>query len=135
MPTPPIVISLPIADRPTSFAFYRDGLGFESIGEPAGDGLPEPLQFQLDARVSLMLVPTDGFGWVVGDRRIADGTTSECVLGTTVGTDAEVDALVERAVAAGATLVTGPTAQPWGYAATFTDPDGHLWMVASAATS
>lgn len=31
----PLVIALPIADRRTSFAFYRDGLGLEPIGEPA----------------------------------------------------------------------------------------------------
>ena len=42
----------------------------------------------------------------------------------------EVVAIVERARAAGATVVTEPGAQPWGFAATFTDPDDHLWMVA-----
>ena len=44
----PIVVSLPIEDRRASFAFYRDGLGLEAVGEPARDGLPEPLQFELN---------------------------------------------------------------------------------------
>lgn len=39
----PVVISLPIEDRQTSFTFYRDGLDFDPIGEPAEDGIPEPL--------------------------------------------------------------------------------------------
>lgn len=29
----PLVISLPIEDRRTSFAFYRDGLGLDAVGE------------------------------------------------------------------------------------------------------
>ena len=37
MPQPPVVVSLPIADRPRSFAFYHDGLEFGAIGEPAED--------------------------------------------------------------------------------------------------
>ena len=32
----PVVVSLPIADRRTSFTFYRDGLGFAALGEPWG---------------------------------------------------------------------------------------------------
>jgi hypothetical protein len=44
----PIVISLPIADRRTSCAFYREAFGVDPVGEPAEDGVPEPLQFDLD---------------------------------------------------------------------------------------
>jgi uncharacterized glyoxalase superfamily protein PhnB len=29
----------------------------------------------------------------------------------------------------GAQVVAEPEEQPWGYAGTFADPDGHLWMV------
>lgn len=51
--TYPIIVSLPIADGRTSFAFYREGLGFEPIGETAEDGAPEPLQFAILAGASL----------------------------------------------------------------------------------
>ena len=44
----PIIVSLPIADRQASFRVYGEGLGFEAIGEPASDGVPEPLQFALN---------------------------------------------------------------------------------------
>lgn len=40
MSSVPILISLPIADRRTSYAFYRDGLGLAAVGEPAEDGVP-----------------------------------------------------------------------------------------------
>jgi predicted lactoylglutathione lyase len=125
----PVIVSLPTADRQTSFAFYRDGLGFEPTGALADDGVPEPLQFILNEGVHLMLIPTGGFGWVTGDHDVAAPGTSECVLNLAAGTDAAVDEIVERASAAGAKVVSAPAAQPWGYTGTFADPDGHLWMV------
>jgi predicted lactoylglutathione lyase len=123
----PIVVSLPIADRRTSFAFYGEGLGFQPTGEPAEDGIPEPLQFVLNDGVRLMLVPRGGFGWVIGDHEVAQPGHSECVLSL----GAEVDETIERARRAGATIVSEPAQQPWGYTGTFADPDGHLWMVTS----
>lgn len=133
MPYAPIIFSLPIADRPTSFAFYRDGLGLEPFGALADDGVPEPLQFHLHEGVRLMLIPRGGFGWVVGDQAVAAAGTSECLVNLTADSDAAVDQMVKRAVEAGATTVTEPGPQPWGYAGTFADPDGHLWMVTGAA--
>ena len=134
MPQMPIIVSLPIADRPTSFAFYRDGLGFEPFGDPADDGVPEPLQFEVNQGVRIMLIPTGGFGWVVGDdHQVAPPGTSECILNITLDTAADVDALLARASGAGATVAAEPGQRPWGYAGTFADPDDHLWMVTSAA--
>lgn len=127
----PLVVSLPIADRRISFEFYRNGLGFDAIGEPAADGVPEPLQFALNDGVHLMLVPTGGFGWVIANRDIAARGHSECILSLDVPTDAAVNELFELAQQAGAEIVTKPGPQPWGYVGVFADPDGHLWMVTS----
>jgi uncharacterized protein len=135
MPQAPLIVALPTADRRTSFAFYRDGLGFDAVGEPADDGVPEPLQFAINDGVRIMLVPTGGFGWITGDRDVASRDSSECVLNLGAGTDADVDATIRRARAAGAAIVTEPGSQPWGYAGAFADPDGHVWMVSSGATS
>lgn len=129
----PVVVSLPIADRRTSYRFYRDGLGLAAIGEPAGDGVPEPLQFVLNDGVRLMLVPADGFGWVIGDHEVAPRGRSECVLGLDADTPADADRIIERAREAGAEVITEPGQQPWGYAGTFADPDGHLWLVSCQA--
>lgn len=125
----PFVIALPIEDRRRSLAFYTDGLGLEAVGEPADDGVPEPLQLRLGADVHLMLIPRGGFGWVTAPHETAPAGTSECQLSWTVATEAAVDAAVERARAAGAEVLAGPEARPWGYAALFADPDAHLWMV------
>ena len=105
--------------------------GVEAFGAPADDGVPEPLQFALNDGLQLMLIPRGGFGWVIGDRDAAAPGHSECVL--SVGGD--VDALVERARAAGAAIVGEPERQPWGYTGTFADPDGHLWMVTAEPIS
>ena len=73
-------ISLATDDRRRSFVFYRDGLGLEAFGPLADDGVPEPLQLRLASSVSLMLIPTGGFGWVVGEGRVAPPGANECVL-------------------------------------------------------
>jgi uncharacterized protein len=123
-----MIISLPIEDRQRSYAFYQEAFGFEPIGAPAEDGVPEPLQFALADGVNLMLIPTGGFGWVLGDQPAAPHGTSECILSIHADSEAAVDALTAKALAAGAQHVTAPTRKPWAYLATFTDPDGHLWM-------
>jgi hypothetical protein len=128
-----MIISLPIEDRPRSFAFYQEALGLTPVGEELGDdGIPEPLQFALADDVTMMLIPTGGFGWVLGDQPAAPPGTSECILTVHADTEEAVGALAGRAVAAGAKLVTEPTRKTWAYFATFTDPDGHLWMVETA---
>ncbi|MGP3979739.1 VOC family protein [Streptomyces sp. KR80] len=130
----PVIVSLPTADRRTSFAFYGEGLGFEAIGDVADDGVPEPLQFVLNDGVRLMLIPTGGFGWVIGDREVAGRGQSECLFSLPAETKADVDELIKRAYRAGGEIVTLPGQQPWGYAGAFADPDGHVWMVTSESS-
>ncbi len=125
----PLIVALPTADRRVAYAFYQDGLGLEPIGEPADDGVPEPLQFVLNEGARLMFIPTGGFGWVTGDHETAAPGTSEVLLSRRVDSPADVDAATERARAAGARIVSEPEQKPWGYTGTFADPDHHLWEV------
>lgn len=123
-------ISLATADRSRSLAFYRDGLGRKTFGPLADDGVPEPLQLRLAPSVSLMLIPTGGFGWVAGEDRVAPLGANECVLSVYAPDANAVQALYEAALAAGGTTVYEPAQQEWNaFAAKVADPDGHLWMM------
>lgn len=93
MPNRPVAVSLPIADRRTSFTVYRDGRGFAAVGEPGEDGIPE--QFALNDGVRVMLIPTGGFDTITGDHQVAPGGTSECVLVLATGTDEGVAEVIQ----------------------------------------
>lgn len=123
-------ISLATADRRRSLAFYRDGLGLEAFGPLADDGVPEPLQLRLASSVSLMLIPTGGFGWVAGEDRVAAPGANECVLTVYATDDNAVRTRYQSAIDAGGTAVYEPSKREWGaFAAQIADPDGHLWMI------
>jgi uncharacterized glyoxalase superfamily protein PhnB len=123
-------ISLATADRRRSLAFYRDGLGLEAFGPLADDGIPEPLQVRLGSSVSLMLIPTGGFGRVAGEDRVAPSGANECVLCVYAPDEDAVRVRYAAALAAGGTSVYEPAQQDWNaFAAQVDDPDGHLWMI------
>ncbi|MGL4744459.1 MAG: VOC family protein [Dermatophilaceae bacterium] len=123
-------ISLPITDRATSAAFYRAVLGTEPFGPVADDGEPEPLAFRVGADTVLMLIPTDGFRWVIGEAHdVCRPGQVEALLGVTAATTEEVRGLVERATRQGGAVAVQPGQRPWGYTAVVADPDGHLWEV------
>lgn len=128
-----LIVSLPIADRHRSMAFYREALGFEPEGEPAEDGIPEPLQFRLAETTVLALIPTGGFAWVLGDREVAIPTVSECLLGVSRRSAAEVTETTDRMRAAGGTVLAEPELQDWGFTGVCTDPDGHAWQITGPA--
>lgn len=133
-------VCLPTEDRAVSHAFYT-ALGFVAVGELGDDGLPEPLQFEISAGLRVMLIPTVGFGWVIGDREPSPRGMHECLVVIGLATDTEVDELMHRAQEAGAEIIFEAGNQTWGgepaerpdaYAGAFTDPDGHMWQVSRA---
>ena len=131
-------LCLPIADRAVSHTFYT-ALGFAAVGEPGDDGLPEPLQLEVSDGLRVMLIPTGGFGWVIGGRDLSARGTHECMVVIGMPSEAEVDDLMRRARDAGADIVYAAANQSWGpgdhvdaYAGVFADPDGHLWQVSRA---
>ena len=124
-------VALPIADRRRSHDFYAAALGLEAVGPIASDGLPEPLMFVVNGNLRLVLIPTGGFKYVLGARGVAEPGVAECLLRVGQDSDDAVRALVERARAAGADVVSEPAQQAWGFESIFADPDGHLWVIAT----
>jgi hypothetical protein len=125
-------VCLPIKNRRVSHAFYT-ALGFAAVGdELEDDGLPEPLQFEVSIGLRVMLIPSGGFGWVIGDRKRAPKNAHECLIVVGLATNAAVDKLMRRAQDAGAEIIMEAGNQQWGYVGAFTDPDGHMWQVSRA---
>lgn len=130
------VITLAVSDLERALRFYRDGLGLESPGvigtEYAGDQVTPAgaiALFELDRGLILSLYPRSE---LAKDASVSFGPpkSGEFSLGHAVADKAEVDALLARAEAAGATLTGQAHDRPWGiYSGYFRDPDGHLWEV------
>lgn len=117
-------VTLPVADRARSRAFYVDGLGWE----PLFDGI-DVLMFRVGERLVLSLWDEAGFEAEVGPVRRGEGHPP-VTLSHNLATEAEVDAVVEQARAAGAE-VREPTRREWGgYSGHVFDPDGVAWEIA-----
>lgn len=129
------VITLAVSDLDRSLAFYRDGLGLHSgvIGTefPGDEATPAGAvaMFQLEGRLILALYPRTELAKDAGIP-LGPPSAGEFSIGHLVGSRSEVDALLARAEAAGATLTGEPHDRPWGiYSGYCRDPDGHLWEV------
>ncbi len=130
------VVTLAVGDLELGLAFYRDGLGLPSRGviatEYEGDEKNPAgaiVLFELQGGLLLTLYPRTE---LAKDAEIELGPpkTGEFSLGHAVGSRDEVDSLLARAEAAGATLTDRAHDRPWGiYSGYFRDPDGHLWEV------
>jgi uncharacterized protein len=130
------VIGLAVADLERALEFYRDGLGLESSGivdtEIVGDEVNPAgatASFKLRDGLMLALYPRTE---LAKDASIATGPPSsgEFSIGQFVPSRAEVDAVLDRAQAAGATITDQPHDRAWGiYSGYFQDLDGHLWEI------
>ncbi|HEX5609465.1 MAG TPA: VOC family protein [Solirubrobacterales bacterium] len=117
------LVTLGVADLDRSRGFY-EALGWTTEAEPgadvaffqAGDMV---LALWDRARLAEDSCVEDSPGW--------GGIT----LALNFGSPAEVDAAIEEARAAGATIGREPAETFWGgYSGAFLDPDGHPWEIA-----
>ena len=130
------VITLAVAGLGRALAFYREGLGLESTGitgtQFAGDGespAGDVVMFHLDGNLILALYPRSELAKDAG-LPLAAQQSGEFSIGHIVATRQDVDDLLARAQAAGATLTDPPHDRPWGiYSGYFRDLDGHLWEI------
>lgn len=119
------IITLAVADLPRSVEFYRDGLGL-----PLADENTESIAFFRNRGTWLALYPRQALADDVGIAPEGSGFPG-VTLAHNVRTQEEVDALLEVAVAAGATLVKPAQDTFWGgYSGYFADPEGYLWEIA-----
>ena len=125
------LITLGVDDLPRSLAFYRDGLGFPTKGIVGTEFEHGAVAFfDLQPGLQLAIWPRADLAHDTGLPRSQPSAT-ELSLGHNVNSQEEVDAVMERASRAGASIVKPAQPTFWGgYAGYFQDPDGHLWEVA-----
>ena len=118
------MITLGVRDLAASVKFYEEGFGFPRMESP-----PTVAFFTLngtwlglygrEALAEDATVSAEGYGF------------ESFSLAHNVQSEAEVDEVINQAIAAGATLVKKPQKVFWGgYSGYFKDLDGHLWEVA-----
>ncbi|WP_093183699.1 VOC family protein [Sanguibacter gelidistatuariae] len=122
---PMIFVNLPIADVAASRSFWST-LGY-SFNEQFSD--ENALCLVFSDSIFAMLLQRDFFQSFT-DKPVVDARTSAQVLnGLAMTSRAEVDALVDAAVAAGATEPRPAQDQGFMYERGFSDLDGHDWEI------
>lgn len=118
------LVTLGVADLDRAIGFYR-ALGWR----PHPSSVPGEVAF---FEVGGMVVGLWGRDKLAADSAVVDaGGWGGVTLAHNVRTTAEVDAVLEAAVAAGARLGRPGAVTEWGgYSGVVIDPDGHPWEIA-----
>jgi catechol 2,3-dioxygenase-like lactoylglutathione lyase family enzyme len=124
------VITLGVRDLQRAKRFYHEGLGWQVQQEDSnwvcfalGSGSSALALYPCDSLAADAGVPAEGSGF--------RGVT----LAYIVRSEERVDAVLAEAVRAGGTISKPAQRASWGgYSGYFSDPEGHLWEVASGAT-
>lgn len=121
------VITLVTDDLQRAVAFYRDGLSLPTrgiVGDTEND--TEVAFFTLSGNLQLAIWPRQSLANQLGKTPAGSGH----LLSHNVAAEKDVDAVLDAARAAGATILKPPHWQPWGcYGGYFNDLDGHCWEV------
>ena len=119
-----IFVNLPVADLGRSVAFY------EAIGGTKNEQFSneQAAAIVLSDSIYVMLLTHDFYRTFTSKEIIDSRTTSGVLLALSCDSKADVDAMVNKAVAAGGKADPGPK-QDFGfmYGRSFEDPDGHHW--------
>lgn len=119
-----IFVNLPVADVEESRRFYS-AVGYTFVEELCQEGTC--LAVQLGPNIFAMLLSREFFG-TFHQATTAGAGTHESLLCVSAADRAEVDDVVERALAAGGQQVRVQD-EGFMYGRSYTDPDGHIWEV------
>lgn len=120
------VLTLITDDVPGQRAFY-EGLGWRAQGPPADDHAI----FVLGGATLFLWTAREAEGEVGAPMRAAGHPAPRSSIGINVETREEVDAAIETARRAGATIVNEPADRDWGgRSGHYCSPDGVVWEVA-----
>ncbi|THD37340.1 MAG: lactoylglutathione lyase [Sphingomonas sp.] len=118
-----IFVNLPVADVARSTALY-EALGFEKNDKFSNE---QASSMMWSDSIVVMLLSKPFFATFT-PKQIADAkTTSSALFALSFDSKADVDKIVEAAVAGGATEPHGPEDHGFMYSRAFEDFDGHGW--------
>ena len=124
MPTK-IFVNLPVKRLDTSVKFFG-AVGF-TFNQQFTDENATCMVITADIYAMLLVEP---FFQTFTKRKIADTSeVVEALIALSVDSRGEVDELVDKAMAAGATPHNDPQDHGFMYSRSFTDPDGHGWEI------
>ena len=117
-------VTLVVGDLERARHFYLEGLGWSAALDVSG----EVVMVHVGTKLVLSL-------WAESDARteigeVVRGGTLPFTLAHNVSSRAEVDAVLEAARAAGATISSARQREWGGYSGYFIDPDGFRWEIA-----
>ncbi len=130
-------ITVAVEDLERSLAFYRDGLGWKTEGIVGTEFRDE----EKGTDYSIVMIEVGG-GLMLAlwerrnlalDANVEPGNPGGAAhsFGIPAESEAEVDAMLAEAEAAGARITAPAKMHPFGvYSGYFADPDGNLWEVA-----
>jgi catechol 2,3-dioxygenase-like lactoylglutathione lyase family enzyme len=124
------VLTLGLDNLERSLEFYSNGLGFPTKGIVGREFEHGAVAFfDLSGGLKLAIWARADLAHDIGLPAAARSTAAFSI-GHNVGSAPDVDAAMQRAARAGATIVK-PAQKTFygGYAGYFTDPDGHLWEI------
>lgn len=120
-----IFVNLPVKDLAKATAFYA-ALGFEQNAQFSDE---KASSFAISDTIHLMVL-AEPFFKTFTKKEVADATrTTEAIVCLSAESREGVDALVEKAFAAGAGKSNDTMDEGFMYGRSFQDPDGHLWEV------
>lgn len=118
------LLTLGVDDLERALVFYRDGLDLPT------EGIEQDVVFFKLRGAWINLYGNDSLARDVGLGPRADGFGG-ITIAHNVRTREEVDALLDRAKRAGATIPSPARETDWGgYIGYFADPDGNVWEIA-----
>ena len=125
------LLTLGVADLERSLAFYRDGLGLPTEGIVGREYEHGAVAFfNLSGGFKLAIWAEDDLAHDAG-LETRPGNSTSFSIAHNVTSREEVDEVMRQAKAAGGNLVKAAEDTFYGgYAGYFSDPDGHLWVVA-----
>lgn len=119
-----VFINLPVTDLPRSMAFY-EAVGFTNNPQFTDQNAAAMMWSD---EIIVMLLKHE-FWKTFTTKQIPDAhTTAQVLLALSLESKDEVDAMVDKAVAAGGKAEPTPNQDyPFMYGRSFEDPDGHIW--------